>query len=70
MNAQRHPLGQKLVDQHESRGLADVVRAGLESQAPDGQRLVLERGAVMFADFVHQYALLGLVDPIHGLHHV
>ncbi len=52
------------LEQHAARRLAHVVRAGLESQAPDREGLAREIAAVVLRDLLEQHLLLRLVDGL------
>ena len=53
----------------EGRGLADVVGAGLEGQAPEGDGLALRHRRRSARGSCGQDALLGLVHLVDRLHH-
>ena len=52
VDADRRARLEQRVDQHQGRGLADVVGPGLEGQAPDGDRLARELAAEVVLDLV------------------
>src|SRR5579871_35169 len=50
VDPQCHAVGQEGVDQHQSRRLADIIGAWLESEAPDRDGFLLQRGAIVLAN--------------------
>src|SRR5262245_1582918 len=68
VDAHLDAVGKQGVDEHQRRGLADVIGTGLERQAPDRQGLLLQRLAVVLLDFLIQNAFLRLVDAVNRLH--
>ena len=60
---------QQPVDEHQRRGLANVVGAGLERQPPDGDGLTGELSLEVTFDLFGEHGLLPLVDGMDGLEH-